>query len=112
MRKLDFQLKFYLLISFLFTLGNSSNVFLLLRAKSVGFDDTSVILLYFIYSLTASLLSIPAGKRSDKVGRKRLLVAGYTIFSLVYAGFAFVRNKLILIGLFVMYGLHTAMLMG
>jgi MFS family permease len=111
-RKLDFQLKFYLLISFLFTLGNSSNVFLLLRAKSVGFDDTSVILLYFIYSLTASLLSIPAGKRSDKVGRKRLLVAGYTIFSLVYAGFAFVRNKLILIGLFVMYGLHTAMLIG
>ena len=67
---------------FSFTLGNSSNVFLLLRAKSVGFDDTSVILLYFIYSLTASLLSIPAGKRSDKVGRKRLLVAGYTIFHL------------------------------
>lgn len=112
MRKLDFQLKFYLLISFLFTLGNSSNVFLLLRARSVGFNDTSVILLYFIYNLTASLLSIPAGKRSDKVGRKRLLVAGYSVFSLVYAGFAFAGNKLVLVSLFIMYGLYTAMITG
>jgi MFS family permease len=112
MRKLDEQLKLYLLVAFLFTLGNSSNAFLLLRAKSVGFDDTSVILLYFIYNLTASLLAIPAGKRSDKVGRKRLLVAGYFVFSLVYAGFAFAGSKPLMIGLFVMYGLYTAMITG
>lgn len=112
MRKLDEQLKLYLLVAFLFTLGNSSNAFLLLRAKNVGFDDTSVILLYFIYNLTASLLAIPAGKRSDKVGRKRLLVAGYFVFSFVYTGFAFAGSKPLMIGLFVMYGLYTAMITG
>ncbi len=111
-RKLDKQLKLYLLVAFLFTLGNSSNAFLLLRAKSVGFSDTSVILLYFIYNLTASLLAIPAGKRSDMVGRKRLLVAGYLVFSLVYLGFAFAGSKPMMIGLFAMYGLYTAMITG
>lgn len=112
MEKLDGQLKLYLLVAFLFTLGNSSNAFLLLRAKSVGFDDTSVILLYFIYNLTASLLAIPAGRRSDKVGRKRLLVAGYFVFSIVYLGFAFAYNKGMMIGLFILYGIYTAMLTG
>ncbi len=110
--KLDGQLKLYLLVAFLFTLGNSSNAFLLLRAKSVGFDDTSVILLYFIYNLTASLLAIPAGRRSDKVGRKRLLVAGYIVFSIVYLGFAFADKKGIMIGLFILYGIYTAMITG
>lgn len=111
-KKLDGQLKLYLFVVSLFTLGNSSNAFLLLRAKSVGFDDTTVILLYFIYNITASLLSIPAGKRSDKVGRKRLLVAGYIIFAMVYFGFAFAFNKVVMIMLFVLYGVYTAMIAG
>ena len=111
-KKLDGQLKLYLLVAFLFTLGNSSNAFLLLRAKSVGFNDTSVILLYFIYNITASLLAIPLGKRSDQVGRKRLLVSGYIVFALVYIGFAFAYNKIFMIALFVLYGVYTAMTTG
>ena len=111
-KKLDKQLKLYLLVTFLFTLGNSSNAFLLLRAKSVGFSDTSVILLYFIYNLSASLLSVPAGKRSDRVGRKQLLVAGYLVFAVVYTGFAFAAGKPMMIGLFILYGLYTAMITG
>lgn len=111
-KKLDGQLKLYLLVAFLFTLGNSSNAFLLLRAKSVGFNDTSVILLYFIYNITASLLAIPLGKRSDQVGRKRLLVSGYLVFAAVYMGFAFAYNKTFMIALFVLYGVYTAMIAG
>ena len=111
-KKLDGQLKLYLLVAFLFTLGNSSNAFLLLRAKSVGFNDTSVILLYFIYNITASLLAIPLGKRSDQVGRKRLLVSGYIVFAAVYMGFAFAYNKIFMIALFVLYGVYTAMTTG
>jgi len=111
-KKLDGQLKLYLLVAFLFTLGNSSNAFLLLRAKSVGFNDTSVILLYFIYNITASLLAIPLGKRSDQVGRKRLLVSGYIVFAAVYMGFAFAYNKAFMIALFVLYGVYTAMIAG
>lgn len=111
-KKLDGQLKLYLLVAFLFTLGNSSNAFLLLRAKSTGFSDTSVILLYFIYNLTASLLAIPLGRRSDQVGRKRLLVSGYVVFALVYLGFAFAYNRVFMIVLFVLYGIYTAMIAG
>jgi len=110
--RLNSQLKLYLFAVILFTLGNSSNAFLLLRAKSVGFDDTAVILLYFIYNISASLLSIPAGRRSDKVGRKRLLVAGYMVFAVVYFGFAFAFNEVFMIILFILYGAHTAMIAG
>lgn len=109
---LDRRLKLYIIVAFLFTLGNSSNVFLLLRAKSIGFDDTTVILLYFIYNVSASLLAIPSGKRSDKVGRKRVLVAGYFVFAVVYLGFAFVQQKEAMVGLFVLYGVYTAMIAG
>lgn len=111
-KKLDNQLKLYILVAFLFSLGNSSNAFLLLRAKSVGFDDTNVILLYFIYNVTASIFAIPAGKRSDKKGRKSSLVVGYIIFCLVYFGFAFALNKTFMISLFILYGVYTALTAG
>lgn len=110
--KLDRQLKLYLAVTFLFTLGNSSNSFLLLRAANIGFADSDTILLYFIYNLTASLLAIPCGKLSDKVGRKRLLVGGYLTFSIVYFGFAFCETKPLLILIFVIYGIYTAMTAG
>lgn len=111
-RGIDSQLKLYLFVVFLFTLGNSSNAFLLLKAKSTGFDNTSVILLYFLFNLTASVLSIPFGRRSDKVGRKRLLVSGYLVFSLCYFGFAFAWTRGQMIGVFLLYGVYTAMISG
>lgn len=111
-KKLDSRLKLYLLIVFIFTLGNSSNTFLLLRAKSVGFDDTTVILLYFIYNLTASIFAIPFGKKSDKIGRKKLLVAGYLTFAIVYLGFGFCQTSWMFVALFVLYGIYTAMSAG
>ncbi len=111
-KKLDNQLKLYLLVAFLFTLGNSSNAFLLLRAKSVGFDDTTAILLYFIYNITASVLAIPLGKLSDKIGRKKLLVSGYIVFAVVYLGFGFAFSKAFMVAAFVLYGAYTAMIAG
>lgn len=109
---LDGRLKLYLLIVFVFTLGNSSNTFLLLRAKSVGFNDTSVILLYFIYNVTASILAIPFGKMSDRIGRKQVLTAGYILFSVVYFGFGFSQTQWLFVIIFILYGLYTAMTAG
>lgn len=111
-KSLDGQLKLYLAVTFLFTLGNSSNSFLLLRAYDIGFSGSTAILLYFVYNITASLFAIPCGKLSDKIGRKTLLVAGYLTFSLVYFGFAFCKSKLLLIFIFIIYGLYTAMTAG
>ena len=112
MGKLDGRLKLYLLVTFLFTLGNSSNSFLLLRAYDTGFSRSDTILLYFIYNVTASLLAIPCGKLSDRIGRKHLHVGGYITFSLVYFGFAFCRTKPVMVLIFVIYGVYTAMTAG
>ena len=112
MTRIDGQLKLYLLVVFLFTLGNSSNTFLLLKAKAVGFDDVNVIMLYFIYNITAALLSLPFGNLSDKIGRKKLLVSGYAVFAAVYFGFAFAFSQPFMVSMFVLYGAYTAMIAG
>ncbi len=111
-KALDGNLKLYLLVVFIFTLGNSSNTFLLLKASAVGFSSADTILLYFIYNLVSALLAVPFGKRSDRSGRKGVLVAGYFTFALVYAGFAFVTSKPLMVGVFVLYGFYTAMVAG
>lgn len=111
-RKLNGNLKLYILVAFLFTLGNSSNTFLLLKANDIGFSNTDVILLYFVYNLVSAVLAIPFGKRSDRVGRKRILIAGYITFAAVYFGFAVVTSKWLLAGAFVLYGFYTAMVAG
>lgn len=112
MSRLDGRLKLYLFVTFLFTLGNSSNSFLLLRASNIGFSDSNTILLYFLYNVTASVLAIPCGKLSDKVGRKSLLIGGYLTFALVYFGFAFCQTRMLLVAIFALYGVFTAMTAG
>ncbi|MGN0516053.1 MFS transporter [Eubacterium sp.] len=111
-KKLDRNLILYLMVVFVFTLGNSSNSFLLLRACDVGFSSTDVILLYFLYNASASILAIPFGKKSDKVGRKKLLVLGYITFAAVYFLFAFATNKTMIVIAFISYGVYTAMISG
>lgn len=106
------QLKLYLLVAFLFTLGNSSNAFLLLRAKSVGYTDMTVILLYFLYNITTSVLAIPFGRLSDRIGRKSVLIVGYLVFSLVYVMFAFASHATVMVFVFIAYGAYAAMVSG
>jgi MFS family permease len=110
--KIDNQLKLYLLVVFIFTLGNSSKVFLILKAKAVGFEEINVILLFLIYNIVAAVLSMPLGKLSDKIGRKNLLVPGYLAFALCYFGFAFAVTKPAIIAVFTLYGIYTAMITG
>ena len=110
--KIDSQLKLYLLVVFLFTLGHASNAFFILRAKAAGFDNQSAILLFFIFNATASVLSMPFGKLSDRIGRKNLLVPGYITFSICYTGFAFAESAPAMTAVFVLYGVYTAMITG
>lgn len=112
LKSLDGRLKLYLAVVFMFTLGNSSNTFLLLRAGNAGFDAATVVLLYFVYNLVSSLLALPLGRLSDRVGRKYLLVAGYAVFSAVYAMFAWAGNRPVIVAAFALYGVFTAMTAG
>lgn len=110
-RALDLRLKLFLVVVFIFALGNSSNQFLLLRAKDLGFNDATTILLYLVYNIIYEIASWPAGRLSDRVGRKSLLVLGYLTYGIVYVGFA-VANPLQLWGLFATYGLYIALTEG
>jgi MFS family permease len=110
-RALDRRLKIFLVIIFIFTLGNSSNQFLLLRAKNLGNDDAAVILMYLVFNLIYTLVSYPAGRLSDKIGRKTLLVAGYLTYGIVYIGFALATQSAIWI-LFGVYGVYIALTEG
>ena len=110
-RTLDRRLKLFLVIVFIFALGNSSNEFLLLRAGNLGVDNATVILMYLAYNVVYALVSWPAGRLSDRVGRKSLLVVGYLTYGIVYFGFA-IASSLQLWGLFATYGIYVAMTEG
>ncbi len=104
------KLQLFLVVAFVFTLGNSSNTFLLLRSQNVGFTPASAILLYLVYNIVYGLVSYPAGRLSDRFGRKRLLVSGYLFYGLVYLGFAVVTGAdraWLMWVLFGMYGLYS-----
>lgn len=105
-KALDRKLKLFLLATFLFTLGNSSNQFLLLKAKDAGNALPAVILLYLVYNISRVAFTYPASRLSDKIGRKKVLVSGYVIYALVYLGFAVNTSMVMFWVLFAVYGMY------
>lgn len=105
-RALDKRLKLFLIFTFIFTLGNSSNQFLLLRAKSLGSPLAQIILFYLAYNIVYCLAAYPASRLSDRIGRKKLLVLGYLFYGLVYLGFALNNSLNNFWFLFGVYGLY------
>ncbi len=92
----------------LFSLFNSSDVFLLLKMKEQGLSDTWVIGIYIFYNAVFALAALPLGILSDKLGMKKVLLSGLIVFVLVYAGFAFAGTFGIFIFLFFLYGIYAA----
>ncbi|MCX6090716.1 MAG: MFS transporter [Candidatus Atribacteria bacterium] len=84
--ELDRRLQVFLLATLIFTLGNSSDQFILLRAseKDIGFSAASVTLLYLFYNVVYMFISYPAGWLSDKIGRKGILVTGFALYTVTY----------------------------
>lgn len=91
-----------------FTLFNSSDVFLLLKAKDAGLDDVAVIGVYIFYNLIYALFAFPIGILADKIGLKKVFTFGLILFAIVYFGMAGNDNIYIFIGLFFLYGIYAA----
>jgi MFS family permease len=99
----------YAAVLALFSLVNSSDTFLLLRAKNLGLSTIQVILAYALYNLTYALGSLPAGIRADRLGRLRVFRSGLFVFALVYAGFALAPGAWAVWPLLAVYGLYMAL---
>lgn len=110
--KLDKKLKLFIVATFIFALGNSSNQFLILRSRDIGFSLIMTLVLYLIYNLTSTLLSPVFGKLSDKIGRKKVMLSGYFLYSLVYLGFGVFQTKIFFYLLWIFYGIYSALTEG
>lgn len=108
LRGIDARLKLFLVASLVFALGNSSDIFLILRAKDLGMSTTAVVLAYVVYNFVFMSVAFPAGILSDRLGRKNIFVFGLVIFAAVYAGFAVANDPVYLWPLFAVYGLYIA----
>ena len=91
-----------------FTLFNSSDVFLLLKIKQAGLDDTSVIGVYIFYNLVYALFAFPVGILADKLGLKTIYIAGLALFAAVYLGMSVNTNLYLFLVLFFLYGIYAS----
>jgi MFS family permease len=98
----------FLAVMLLFTLGNSSDAFLILRAQDVGVATVTIPVVYALFNLVSALAAIPAGRLSDRIGRRRAITYGWAIYALTYLGFALARRAWMIWGLYAFYGLYYA----
>jgi MFS family permease len=91
-----------------FTLFNSSDVFLLLKAKQAGLDDTMIIGVYIFYNLVYALFAFPVGIIADRIGLKTTFITGLFLFAIVYFGMAVNENLSVYFILFFIYGLYAS----
>jgi MFS family permease len=109
---LDNRFRRFLVVMVLFTLGNSSDAFLILRAQSVGASVLLVLGMLALHNLVYTLAAGPAGAVSDTLDRRRVMLAGWLVYSAIYAGFAYATQTWQLWLLYAGYGLHYALTEG
>ena len=102
----------FLIVSLLFTLGNSSDAFMILRAQGLGMSIPAIFLLFALMSLIASVINIPAGAASDRLGRKKLLTFGWLVYGFTYIGFAKATSMWWVVPLFLTNGVYYGLTEG
>jgi len=102
----DRRFKLFLLVVVVFTLGNSSDAFLILRAQNLDFSVPQILLLFVAFNLVYAVAALPAGLVSDRLGRKGVIAVGWTIYALAYLGLAVASAAWQVWLLFALYGLY------
>ena len=108
----DRRFKLLLAMMAVFTLGNSSDFFVILRAQDLGAPLIQVVLMLVLLNVTYAVVSVPAGVLSDRLGRKRVIILGWFIYALVYLGFAVSASLWQIWLLFACYGLYYGIVEG
>lgn len=108
-RQLPKRFYFFLCIIFVFTLGNSADALLLVKTAETGIDKSYVPFVYMIFNTVSVLLAIPIGKLSDRIGREKLIILGFVVYSITYFLFGKFNSLNIFLCLFVMYGIYSAL---
>lgn len=108
----DRNFKIFIVIIGLFTLSNSSDAFLLLRAQQAGISAATIPILWAMLHVSKVLSSLIGGDLSDRLGRKRLIISGWILYAAVYAGFAFATQKISIWILFLIYGIYFGLAEG
>ena len=106
----DFSGRYYLFLGiiFIFTLGNSTDALLLVKANEAGIKVAFIPLVYLVTNLVAVIGAIPAGSLSDRVGKEKILVVGFLIYALVYFWFGSTSDTAVITALFALYGVYSA----
>ncbi len=112
LRGFDRRFRVFLLVIVIFTLGNSSDAFLILRAQSIGISVSALLGVLIVFNLIYTLVSTPAGALSDRIGRRRLLIGGWLFYALVYFGFARMQTEWHAWALMAAYGIYYGMTEG
>jgi MFS family permease len=112
LKHFDWRFKVFVVIAAVFAIGNSSDVFLILRAQQVGVPIVMIPVVYLIFNLVYSLSSIPAGIAADRFGRKRIILLGFILFAILYYGFAIAKDATAIWVLFGFYGLFMGLTEG
>jgi MFS family permease len=102
----------FLGVMLLFTLGNSSDAFLILRAQDVGVSATIIPVVYALFNLVSAAAAIPAGHLADRIGRRRAITYGWLVYAVVYLGFALARAAWLIWVLYALYSLYYALTEG
>jgi len=110
LKELDFNFKLFLILNSIFTLGAFSYSFLLIFAGKNGFKATYLPVFYLIITVTAAAFSLPMGRISDKIGRKKLMYLAFILWATICAGFTLSTSPFIVVASFVLYGMHKAAL--
>jgi MFS family permease len=109
---LDRRFRGFLLVMVLFTLGNSSDAFLILRARERGLSVLGVMAMLIAFNVVYTAVSGPAGALSDRIGRRRIILGGWLAYGLIYVGFAAADAAWQVVALFAAYGVYYGLTEG
>ncbi|MHC1772069.1 MAG: MFS transporter [Flexilinea sp.] len=102
----------FLIIVSVFTLGNSADSFLVLRAQNLGVTVIGILIMLSVFNLVITLIATPAGSLSDRVGRRELIIGGWLVYAAIYFGFALAQQAWQVWILYVAYGLYYGLAFG